>query len=116
MPVRPSSFDGASLSALACGERRAPKEIVVESGQHRAYIAPPWKLIWHKDGRRSELFHLEDDPLELRNRAEEEKAVLQEMSEKLDQWVERNLAGERTDPIFASDGAWSCYTGRKGKR
>ena len=73
---------------LAHGERVAPKEIVVESGQHRAYIAPPWKLIWYKDGRQSELFHLENDPLELHDRAEDEKTVLEGLSEKLHQWVD----------------------------
>jgi len=116
MPDLPSRFDGDSLLKLARGERAAPKEIVVESGQHRAYIAPPWKLIWHKDGRPGELFHLENDPLELHDRAEDEKRVLDELSAKLRQWVDRNLTGERTDPIYATDGAWSCYIGKKGER
>lgn len=116
MPEIPQKFDGDSLLAVALGQRTAKEEIVVESGQHRAYIAPPWKLIWHKDGRKSELFHLENDPLELHNRAEEEKAVTAEVSEKLRDWVDRNLAGERTDPIFGSNGAWTCYIGKKGER
>jgi arylsulfatase len=115
MPDMPEGFDGRSLVDLARGERTAPGEIVVESGQHRAYIVPPWKLIWHKDGRQSELFHLENDPLELHDRAAEEPAVLAELTEALDGWVVRNLGGERTDPIFATEGAWSCYIGRKGE-
>ena len=83
MPEIRESFDGESLLTLARGERTGKSEIVVESGQHRAYIAPPWKLIWHKGGHKSELFHLQNDPLELNDRAEEEKAVLKELSEKL---------------------------------
>jgi arylsulfatase len=116
MPDLPAGFDGQNVVRLANDEGAAPDEIVVESGQHRAYIAPPWKLIWHKDGRRSELFHLENDPLEIHDRAGEEGTVLAELAEKLDRWVERNLGGERTDPIFATEGAWSCYIGRKGER
>ena len=116
MPDLPTRFDGQSALDLARGGREAPSEIVVESGQHRAYIAPPWKLIWHRDERENELFHLENDPLELHDRAREEPAVLEELSEKLRQWVERNLGGERVDPIYTVNGAWSCYIGRKGER
>jgi arylsulfatase A-like enzyme len=109
MPEIPRSFDGKSLVSLALGQREAPDEIVVESTQDRAYIAPPWKLIWYKDGRESELFNLRNDPLEVNDRAGQEKAVAAELSEKLRGWVERNLAGKRTDPMFATDGAWTCY-------
>jgi arylsulfatase A-like enzyme len=116
MPDLPTGFDGQSLRALTKEERPAPDEIVVESGQHRAYIAPPWKLIWHKDGHKSELFHLENDPLELHDRATEEPSVLAELTGKLSAWVEHNLGGERTDPIFATEGAWSCYIGRQGEQ
>ena len=112
----PSAFDGESLIDLATGERAAPAEIVVESGQHRAYIAPPWKLVWYRDGRKSELYHLENDPLELHDRAEEEGSVLEALSGKLRQWVECNLGDQRSDPIFAVDGAWTCYVGKKGER
>ena len=116
MPEVPEKFDGDSLLALASGERTGKREIVVESGQHRAYIAPPWKLIWHRDGRKPELFHLKNDPLELNDRAGEEKAVVEALSVKLRRWVDQNLAGQRTDPIFATDGAWTCYIGEKGGR
>jgi arylsulfatase A-like enzyme len=109
MPEIPESFDGKSLISLALGRREAPEEIVVESDPDRVYIAPPWKLIWHKDGPESELFNLQNDPLELNDRAGEEKAVARELSEKLRDWVDRNLAGKRTDPMFATDGAWTCY-------
>ena len=112
MPDIPQTFDGNSLLPLVRGERTGRREIVVESGQHRAYIAPPWKLIWHKGGRKPELFHLENDPLELNDRAETDKAILEKLSEKLRRWADQNLAGERTDPILASDGAWTCYIGR----
>jgi len=116
MPEILESFDGDSLLALARGERAGKSEIVVETGANRAYVAPPWKLIWHKDGKKSELFHMENDPLELNDRAGEEKAVLKDLSEKLHHWVEENLQGERTDPIFATKGAWTCYISEKGKR
>ena len=116
MPDIPSRFDGDSLLKLVRGERTAPQEIVVESGEHRAYLSPPWKLIWYRHGRESELFHLGDDPLELNDRAEEEPEVLAELSEKLRLWVAQNLSGARTDPIFASEGAWTCYIGKRGAR
>ena len=90
------------------GLDEAADEIVVEAAQQRAYVAPPWKLIWHVDGRPSELFHLENDPLELHDLAASETAVRDALSEKLERWVDRNLAGERTDPIYATDGAWTC--------
>jgi len=104
MPEIPESFDGDSLLKLARGGRSARDEIVAESALYRAYIAPPWKLIWHKDGSDSELFNLESDPLELNDRADEEREVLEELSGKLQRWVDRNLAGGRADPIFAGEG------------
>lgn len=116
MPEIPENFDGDSLLTIESNERASKSEIVIESGQHRAYIAPPWKLIWHKNGQGSELFHLKNDPLELNDRAEEEKAVLKDLSEKLHHWAQQNLRGKRTDPIFATNGAWTCYIGEKGKR
>jgi len=109
LPKMAERFDGKSLLALARGERGAKSEIVAESHGQRAYIAPPWKLIWHKDGTKGELFHLENDPLELNNRAEDEPAVAEELSQKLRQWVEQNLAGKRTDPMFEEKGAWNCW-------
>ena len=114
-PDIPSSFDGDSLLGLARGERMAPDEIVVESGAHRAILSPPWKLIWHRNGER-ELFHLLQDPLELHDRAVDEVTVMEELTGKLRNWVARNLGGERTDPYFASEGAWTCYVGEKGMR
>ena len=102
MPEVPDRFDGESLLALVRGERKPKEEIVVESMAHRAYIAPPWKLIWHKDGRRSELFHMENDPLELNNRAEDERKVAEDLASRLRAWVNRNLAGERADPILGA--------------
>lgn len=116
MPELPTRFDGQSLLQLARDQRAAPAEIVVESGGQRAYIAAPWKLIWHKNGHDSQLFHLIRDPLELHDRADEEAEVVGELSGKLREWVERNLAGERSDPIYATEGAWTCYTGRRGER
>jgi arylsulfatase len=134
LPKLPTRLDGQSLLELARGERPAPQEIVVESGEHRAYLAPPWKLIWYKDERPSELFHLSNDPLELNDRANDEPQTAVELEERLIGWVERNLAGEPastedlppakqgglregqpTDPIYAVDGAWTCYIGRRGE-
>ena len=45
-----------------------------------------------------------------------EDAILEELTGKLRQWIERNLGGERTDLIYATDGAWTCYIDRKGER
>jgi hypothetical protein len=109
MPDLPSGFDGASLLKLARGKRETPAEIVVESGHQRAYIAPPWKLIWYKNGRPSELFHLERDPLEVHDRAEEEEHLANEMAGKLERWIAHQLDGNRTDPIYATGGSWTCY-------
>lgn len=116
IPDIPEHFDGQNLLGPMKSQRISREEIVVESGAHRAYISPPWKLIWHKDGRKSELFHIHNDPLELHDRADEEKAILEELSEKLRCWVNQNLSEDRTDPIFASDGAWTCFIGSKGDR
>ena len=101
MPEVPERFDGESLLALVRGERKPQEEIVVESMAHRAYVAPPWKLIWYKDGRESELFHMENDPLELNDRAQEEREVAGDLTDRLRAWVDRSLRGERTDPILA---------------
>jgi arylsulfatase A-like enzyme len=114
MPSQPTTFDGASLRELALGQRQAPQEIVVESGEHRAYMAPPWKLIWYKDGRQSELFQLRNDPLELYDRSQEVPTLVEELEGKLADWVAHHLAGDRSDPILASDGAWTCYIGERG--
>ena len=88
---------------MARGEESTPSEIVVESNRCRAYLAPPWKLIWYKDGRESELFQLENDPLELNNRAAEERDTHAELTGKLSRWEERNLSDGRPDPIYAHD-------------
>lgn len=105
--VIPENID--AVRALAGTVANGQESIrIVESRQHRAYLAPPWKLIWHIDGKQ-ELFHLENDPLELNDRAGQEPAVREELSEKLWRWVEANLGGKRTDPIYATNGAWTCY-------
>jgi hypothetical protein len=52
--------------------------------------------------------------LELNDRALEEREILAELEAKLHGWVEHHLAGERTDPMLASDGAWTCYIGKRG--
>ena len=105
MPTFPQRFDGQSLIRVAQGQGSTPVEIVIESNNDRAYLAPPWKLIWHKDGRESELFHLENDPLELNDRADEERDTLAELTDKLRLWVKRNLLDGRPDPIYAHDNA-----------
>jgi len=114
MPQTDPQLDGASLRTLAAGQRAAPDEIVAETQKGRAYIAPPWKLIWQRDGEGCELFNLERDPLEINDRAAEEPAVAAELSEKLRAWVERHLAGKRRDPIFETHGAWNCWLEEKG--
>jgi hypothetical protein len=101
---------------LARGKRSAPEEIVVESGEHRAYLSPPWKLIWHKQDRPCELFHLDKDPLELNDRSASEKEKAAELQGKLKAWTARMLGGTRSDPIYSVDGAWTCYIGKKAER
>ena len=109
MPDVAPDFDGASLRALAAGERQAPAEIVAEANGQRAYLAPPWKLIWYKGDRPAELFHLGNDPMEVNDRAADEPAVAAQLADKLRAWVARNLAGRRTDPLFEENGAWNCW-------
>jgi len=116
MPTLPERFDGASLRELVQGKKSAPEEIVVESGAHRGFVSPPWKLIWYKEEKPSELFDLINDPLEIHDRAAEAPGVREELEGRLAAWVEKQLAGQRTDPIFAVQGAWTCYIGRKGDR
>ncbi|MFH1422965.1 MAG: sulfatase [Planctomycetota bacterium] len=116
MPEIPEKFDGESLLALAEGKRGGRKEIVVETGEQRAYISPPWKLIWHKNGHSVELFNTANDPLELNDRSENEKETVNKLSEKLQDWVNKNLSNKRKDPIMESNGAWTCYIGKKGER
>jgi len=116
MPTLPDRFDGASLGKLVLGQRAAPAEIVAESGAHRGFLSPPWKLIWYREDKPSELFDLESDPLEIHDRAAEAPDVTAELEGKLAAWVEKQLSGERTDPIFAVQGAWTCYIGKKGDR
>jgi arylsulfatase A-like enzyme len=99
MPEVPDRFDGESLQGLVRGERRSKDEIVVESIDHRAYVAPPWKLIWYKNGREPELFHMANDPLELNDRVQEDSKVAGGLADRLDDWVDRNLGGERADPM-----------------
>ncbi|MFP4057383.1 MAG: sulfatase [Candidatus Brocadiia bacterium] len=112
MPETDVRFDGASLGALARGERQAPREIVVECPGQRACIAPPWKLIASRDGSPAQLFHLANDPCELHDRAAEQRAVAEELEGKLRQWVEHHLAGQRTDPMDEPGGAWNCWLER----
>ena len=47
--------------------------------------------------------------MEVHDRADDEKAVAQDLADKLQHWVEQNLAGQRTDPIFEENGAWNCW-------
>ena len=114
MPDVNANLDGYCLVTDNQYERR--KEIVVESGAHRAFLNPPWKLIWHKDGQKSELFNLDNDPLELINRADDRIDILELLSDKLQRWVDTNLTGDRSDPIYALDGSWTCYVGNKLER
>ena len=110
MPAVPARYDGAALQPLVRGEREGRSEMVVESLEDRVYLAPPWKLIWHKSGQKPELFHVDNDPLELNDRAAEEGAVVRDLSDRLSAWVEGNLGGTRQDPILGGgESAWRRY-------
>ena len=73
-------------------------EIVAEGQDQRAYLAPPWKLIVHKFGRR-ELYNLEADPMEINDRSREQKEVLEALTDKLRRWMSRHLGNARHDPM-----------------
>lgn len=47
--------------------------------------------------------------MDLFDQGMEEAGVLEELTGKLRDRVEQNLGREPTDPIFASEGAWTCY-------
>lgn len=108
LPEIGSDFDGSDVVSDTWVPR---EEIVVESGAHRAVLAPPWKLIWYADGSRAELFNTENDPLELNDRAEEQVEISSRLQRKLDAWVVSQLKQQRSDPIHSVDGAWTCYIG-----
>jgi arylsulfatase len=116
MPEIPDSFEGKNVLDAVQRQVKKKNEIVVESGAHRAYISPPWKLIWHKNGEESELYHVTNDPLEINDRASEFKNKTEELTLKLHTWLLDNLKGERSDPIYANEGAWTCYIGAQGVR
>ncbi len=103
MPAIPDTFDGQSLLPLAQRGDTGRQEIVVESAQARAYIAPPWKLIWHKGGR-SELYHVVNDPLELNDRSLEEPRRLRDLTERLQAWTDEQLGEGESDPILFPEG------------
>ncbi|MDF1515098.1 MAG: sulfatase-like hydrolase/transferase, partial [Anaerolineae bacterium] len=113
MPEIPSEFDGRDLMEPDWFRSEPRSKIVVESGSHRALLSPPWKLIWHKDGTGYELFNLQNDPLELNDRTQQEIIIADQLKLHLHKWVEKNLKDNQSDPIYASDGAWTCFIGDK---
>jgi len=107
-------MDGASLLPRIRGEAQPPEFIVMEDGMERALRRGAWKLMRTKEGE-MELYHLERDPCEVRNRAAEEPEVARQMEEELAAWVESKLAG-RPDPMLQSEGTWTCFVGEREKR
>ena len=68
----PSGLDGRSLTPLLRGERTEIHEAVFgyfTDTQRMIRTADGWKLIWYPAIQRTELFHLTDDPDELRDLA-----------------------------------------------
>jgi arylsulfatase A-like enzyme len=104
LPV-PDGLDGLSLGpALRHGAPPPDRPIFAQySGNpvpgdiRRCVIAGPWKYVWSAPAS-AELFHLADDPLEMRNlaRAPEHRATLLHLHETCRQW---GLA--HADPVAA---------------
>lgn len=108
--VRSTPFDGRSWLALLRGERvtNYTELYLTECTwmRKRGWRTNEWKLIealepdFHQKPPR-ELYNLLDDPLELRNLAEEEPAVVQLLHDRMQAWVDKRVRETgRADPIM----------------
>lgn len=80
-----AAMDGADLAAAWLeGSELAPRDLFWRSGEQRAVRRGPWKF--YCGGETDELYHLEDDVKETRNRAELEPKRVAAMRTALDAW------------------------------
>ena len=86
----PEGVQGRSLLPLLAGERQeaAERPIITEWRDSKSSIEGGWKYIRSADSETEELYQLEEDPHETRNRIEEAPRVLVEHLEgTLDEWM-----------------------------
>jgi arylsulfatase A-like enzyme len=63
-----------------------------------------WKLIVYSNGRK-ELFNIEEDPMEIRNLADEKPEIVDRLNSSLNAWITSNLNG-REDPILRNPASY----------
>jgi len=87
-----NSVDGISQVPVIRGERDDlyPFTIGYFRDTQRMIRQPPWKLIQYPRAGKTQLFHLHNDPMEQNNLAEDVqyRAVVNELSQRMDQWIE----------------------------
>ena len=91
----PSGLDGQSLTPVLRGDRTEVHEAIFgyfTSTQRMIRTADGWKLIWYPALGRTELFHLPEDPNELRDLAGESAyaARLEDLGARLAAWQLRH--------------------------
>lgn len=95
---------GLSLLPVISGEKGLPDNMVTEIRRgpkdkgYRVYREGDWKLIRSMLGER-ELYNVIDDPMEKVNLADVNKAKADDLSAKLDKWIDSYLNGKE-DPIL----------------
>jgi arylsulfatase A-like enzyme len=99
----PSGTESRSLRPVLAGEADAVHPFVVGYFRNfqRMIRTDEWKLIWYPQINRYQLFHLQDDPDELRDvsGAPGSADVLVDLRRQLEGWLR-----ERGDPLFAAGG------------
>jgi len=109
-PLRQIEFDGHSLVPMMTGERPAPRSefYIAECTwmRKRGWRTPQWKFFealepdFHNKPP-VELYNLIEDPLELKNLAKKEKAVVEMLRSRMQAWVEKRVKETgKGDPIL----------------
>jgi arylsulfatase A-like enzyme len=98
LPV-PSSVQGLSLAPVLKGEKEAVHDAIFgyfSDSQRMIRTNDGWKLIWYPKIARTQLFHVTEDPLELRDLSTDpqEKSRIDQMMRALKAWL-----NEKGDPL-----------------
>lgn len=114
----PSAMQGVDLSPALTRNVSLELPAISQTNPRQKWLVslrePPWKLVWRVDphtlkDHRSELYHLDDDPAEKVNLAEEEPQRVAQMKTQLRQHIRSldfsdlpDAPGNRVDPEIAS--------------
>jgi arylsulfatase A-like enzyme len=106
LPI-PASFSGRSLRAVISGDDDGAwleeRPLYVDAPLVKSDVAAlrrgPWKLI--RSGRRSELYHLGDDPGETRDLASRQPQRARALRRELDDWIAALRTRARTEGTLA---------------